>query len=245
MGSLPDLRANRILNALPEKALRGIEPLLHIETFEGGHILQPSDDEIARCYFPLDGVASLLVTEASGKSVDAAIVGHEGFVGLPVFLGTGSMPVQSMVQLDMRAAVTSADDMRRILSEEADLANLLQRYTQVVLVELARLVLCNRVHSLDQRLARWLLQLNERVNGGAPMEMTHQFLAEMLGSERPSVSLAVGHLTDAGILVSRRGSIAVADRDRLEAGACDCYRTIRDEQDRLIAQTSRHDVTSA
>jgi CRP-like cAMP-binding protein len=233
-----ELQSNRILKAVPEATRRGIAPLVEIESLRRGHVLQPADQEITHCYFPLDGVASLLVTEASGKSVDTAIIGREGFVGLPVFLGTGQMPAQAMVQVDMRVAAVPAADLRRILSEEAPLADLIQRYTQVVLVELARLVLCNRVHSLDQRLARWLLQLNERVDGGTPMDLTHEFLAEMLGTERPSVTNALGTLTRLGVLTNDRGTIAVRDAAALEAGACDCFATIRDERVRLVEQSA-------
>jgi CRP-like cAMP-binding protein len=237
-----ELADNRILRSLPASTLDGIRPLLTVATIEARTVLQPAGDEIRDCYFPLRGMGSLLVSEASGRSVDTAIVGSEGFIGLPVFLGTGRMPVEAMVQLDMRAAVIGADDLRRALSEEPPLANLLQRYTQMVLVEIARLVLCNRVHSVEQRIARWLLQVNDRVGIEVPLEITHQFLSEMVGGERPSTSVVVERFAKSGLIETSRGVITIVDADRLEAGACDCYRTIRDELDRLLEQNSQHDV---
>jgi CRP-like cAMP-binding protein len=234
----PELTANRILRGLPASTLDELRPLLTIESFPAHNVLQPADEEIRNCYFPLSGMGSLLVTEASGKAVDTAIIGQEGFIGLPVFLGTGRMPVEAMVQLDMEAAVIDADHLRRSLAEEPPLAHLLQRYTQMVLVEIARLVLCNRVHGLQERIARWLLQVHDRVGSNVPMEVTHQVMAEMVGADRPSTSLALERLANDGVITTTRGIIEITDPRGLEAGTCDCYRTIRDELDRLLAHNS-------
>ena len=219
---------------MPESTLARIEPRLTVRSFAADEVLQSSDERIAKCYFPLRGMASILVTEASGKSVDTAIVGTEGFVGLPVFLSTDSMPVDAMCQLDREAAVISASDLRDSVAEDPPLAALLQRYTQMVLMELARLVLCNRVHGLQDRAARWLLQVHDRVGMEVPIHLTHEFLARMLGSQRPSVTLMLPGLEARGLVQTTRGTISVPDPERLEAVACDCYRTIRDELDRLL-----------
>ena len=238
----PELTDNRILDALPASTLDAIRPFFGIQAIEARTVLQPAEVDITDCYFPLAGMASLLVTEASGKSVDTAIIGSEGFVGLPVFLGTGRMPVEAMVQLDMEAAVIRAGDLRQSMRDEPPLASLLQRYTQMVLVELARLVLCNRVHGLEERVARWLLQVYDRVGGDVPLDITHQFLSEMIGGERPSTSLVVAHFAEQGLIETARGTIAIVDAPGLEAAACDCYRTIRDELDRLLAQPAANEV---
>lgn len=229
-----DLTANRILGALPDSTLASIAPRLTVRSFAADYVLQSADDPIQECYFPLRGMASILVTEASGKAVDTAIVGTEGFVGLPIFLNTDSMPADAMCQLDMTAAVISADDLRLSLAEHPPLGAMLQRYTQMVLMELARLVLCNRVHDLQDRAARWLLQVHDRVGMETPATLTHDFLADMLGSHRPSVTLVLQRLEAQGLLETTRGTIAIPDPEGLEAVACDCYRTIRDELDRLI-----------
>jgi CRP-like cAMP-binding protein len=233
---------SRILGALPPGVMERIAPVLRIEEHRRGTILQAADEEIESCYFPITGVASLFITEASGKTVDTAIIGPEGFVGLPVFLGTGRMPVQAMAQLELRTVTISSVDLRRVLTQEPILVNLLQRYTQMVLVEIARLVLCNRVHSLDERVARWLLQVSERVPDGAPMDVTHEFLSQMVGSDRPPVSDSLRRYVEAGAVAASRGRLTVVDPAGLEAAACDCYRTIRQELDRLLGERTRHDV---
>jgi CRP-like cAMP-binding protein len=237
-----DFGANRILRSLPAPTFARLEPLLNVESVAARTLLQPADADILRCYFPLAGMGSLLVTEASGKSVDTAIVGTEGFIGLPVFLGTGRMPVEAMAQLDMVAAVVAADDLRRCLAEEPPLAEILQRYTQMVLVELTRLVLCNRVHALDERITRWLLQVQDRVGTDVPLDITHDFLSQMVGGERPSTSLVIERLVAEGLISTARGTMMIRDATGLEARACDCYRTIRDELDRLISGAQEHEV---
>jgi CRP-like cAMP-binding protein len=234
--TVAELSANRILKLLPDSTMGTLAPLCRIDSFPAGATLQPADEDIRDCYFPLSGMGSLIVTEASGKSVDTAIVGAEGFIGLPVFLGTGRMPVEAMVQLDLQAAVIGAGDLRRVLPEEPALANLLHRYSQMVLVELARLVLCNRVHPLEERIARWLLQVHDRVGNEAPLDITHQFLSEMVGGERPSTTLAMHRLAEMELVDTARATITITDPAGLEAIACDCYRTIRNELDRLMDQ---------
>ena len=236
--------ANRILRALPPSEYSRLALNLEPVRLPQKTLLQPVDERIDHVYFPVRGVASLVVTSANGEEVDTAIVGNEGMVGLPVFLGTDRMPLQAIVQVDMQGLRLSAADLRAELGHGGLLVNLLQRYTQMVLVELAQLILCNRVHSLEHRASRWILQMNERIDGGSEFEITQEFLASMLGANRPKLSTVVHELREQGMISYTRGRMMVTNSAALEANACACYRTIRDELNRLLSTTELYDITA-
>jgi CRP-like cAMP-binding protein len=240
----PARPANRILLGLPVSEFARLAPRLERVVLAQNVVLQPANEEIEHVYFPVRGVASLVVTGAEGEQVDTAIVGNEGMVGLPVFLGTGRMPVQAVVQVNMEAQRLSAADLRAELQHGKQLVNILQRYSQMVLVELAQLILCNRAHSLERRAARWILQINDRLAAGAPLAVTQDFLAAMLGANRPKVTGVLQSLRAAGLVSYTRGHLQIDDASGLEAHACACYRTIRDELDRLLSTTERYDITA-
>ena len=206
-------------------------------------VLHSPDEEIDAVYFPLRGVASLVGLGMEGEEVDTAMIGNEGMVGLPVFLGTGQMPVKAMVQIDMEALSMPAGQLRAELEQAGSLASLLMRYAQMVLIELAQLVLCNRAHSLERRTARWILQINERLGGDPPFETTQEFVAAMLGSPRPHVTTVMQSLREDGLITYGRATMQVTDAARLEARSCACYRTIRDELNRLLTAGERKDAT--
>jgi CRP-like cAMP-binding protein len=169
------------------------------------------------------------------------MVGREGMTGLAVFLGTGQMPVRTVVQVPMTGYRLSADALRSELGRGGRLINLLQRYTQVVMVSMAQLILCNRVHRLDQRAARWLLQVDERVDE-APFDVTQEFLAQMIGSQRPSVSLAVSQFKDDGLISYSRGRIVIKNREGLLKRACGCIDVMHAEEQRLRDTTESFDI---
>ena len=196
-------------------------------------VLFESDEPIRHVYFPLTGAVSIIAESPDGQSCDVAVVGNEGFVGLPVFLGTGQMPMKAVAQVPGKALEMGVEEFRRHLEGSAKLHQLLTHYTQMRMVEMAQTILCNRVHPVEQRTARWLLQLDERVDE-APFELTQEFFATMLGAHRPSVTMAAGHLRELGLIDYSRGTIEVLDRHGLEAASCACYRVIRDELDRLL-----------
>ena len=176
-----------------------------------------------------------------GESVDTTMVGREGMTGLAVFLGTGQMPVRTIVQVHLTGYRLPSGALRAELEGGGRLVNLLQRYTQVVMVSMAQLILCNRVHRLDQRAARWLLQVDERVDE-APFDVTQEFLAEMIGTQRPSVSLALSQFKDAGLIKYSRGRIVISDRGRLLERSCGCIRVMHDEERRLRDTTEAFDI---
>jgi len=231
--ALDRVRRNRILAALPSDEITPMLGQLREIELRHGRVLYESDNPIRHVYFPLTGAASIIAEAPDGESCDVAVVGNEGFVGLPVFLGTGQVPMTAVAQVPGSALEMGVEDFRGHLDSGGKLHQLLTYYTQMRMVEMGQTVLCNRVHPVEQRTARWLLQLDERVDE-APFELTQEFFAAMLGTHRPSVTLAAGHLRELGLIDYSRGSIEVLDRDGLEAASCACYRVVRDELDRLL-----------
>jgi CRP-like cAMP-binding protein len=236
-------RRNILLGSLPPDQYARLEPDLEHVILPRPTELDAPDTEIEFVYFPTSGIASLVAIGVDGEAVDTTMVGREGMTGLPVFLGTGQMPVRTMVQVPLTGVRLSARKLRAELERGGLLVNLLQRYTQVVMVSMAQLILCNRSHRLDQRAARWLLQVDERVEE-APFEVTHEFLAEMIGVQRPSVSLAMQQFRDEGLITYSRGQIVVADRERLLARACGCISIIHAEEARLGQTVERYDISA-
>jgi CRP-like cAMP-binding protein len=233
--------ANTILKALTEQEFRRLEPELEAVSLPRDVVLEEAGSPIEHVYFPVAGVASMLALGTNGESVDTTMVGREGMTGLAVFLGTGEMPVRTMVQVPLAGYRLPADALRAELERGGRLVNLLQRYTQVVMVSMAQLILCNRVHRLDQRAARWLLQVDERVDA-APFDVTQEFLADMIGTQRPSVSLAVSQFKDAGLITYSRGRIIISNREGLLERACMCISVMHDEERRLRDTTEAFDI---
>jgi CRP-like cAMP-binding protein len=230
--ALVDLRRNVLLSALPAAELGRIAPDLEPVRLPRPTELDTPNMEIEYVYFPTSGMASIVASGEDGESVDTTMVGREGMTGLAVFLGTGQMPVRTMVQVPMQGFRLSADVLRAELNRGGTLVALLNRYTQVVMVSMAQLILCNRVHRLDQRAARWLLQVDERVDE-APFDVTQEFLAEMIGTQRPSISLAMRQFKDDGLIKHSRGRITIADRVGLLGRSCSCITIMHAEEQRL------------
>jgi CRP-like cAMP-binding protein len=238
-----DPRRNIILGALPNEEYARLAPNLHPVELPRGVELEAPNKEIEAVYFPISGVASLVALGEDGESVDTTMVGREGMTGLAVFLGTGQMPVRTMVQVPLEGVRLASSMLRAELARGGTLVSLLYRYTQVVMVSMAQLILCNRAHRLDQRAARWLLQVDERVDE-APFDVTQEFLAEMIGTQRPSVSLAVRQFKDAGLITYRRGRIVINDRQGLLARSCGCITIMHEEERRLRETTERYPTRS-
>ena len=227
-----DPRANHLLRALPDEEFEAIASLLEPVRLPRSAELEAANEAIRYVYFPTTGVASIVAVEEDGDSVDTAMIGREGMTGLPVFLGTGQSPVRTIVQVPMQGVRMRAEDLRRQLRSGAMLTALLQRHTQVVMVTMAQLILCNRVHRLDQRAARWLLQVDERVDEGR-FEVTQEFLAQMIGAQRPGLSVVMRQFKDAGLVHYARGQISIADHDGLASRSCGCIKIISAEAERL------------
>ena len=227
-----DPRANHLLNALPDDEFDRIAPELEPVRLERSAELESPNEEIRFVYFPTSGVASILALDEGGDSVDTAMIGREGMTGLPVFLGTRQSPVRTMVQVPLTAVRMRSEVLLEELPRGGMLVRLLQRHAQVVMVTMAQLILCNRMHRLDQRAARWLLQVDERVDE-RPFHVTQEFLAQMIGVRRPGLSVVMRQFKDAGLVHYARGQISIADHDGLAEKSCGCARIIAVEARRL------------
>jgi CRP-like cAMP-binding protein len=227
---------NVLIQALPQEERDALVSLATAVPLEPYNVLYDANGSIDSVYFPTEGVASLITVLSDSSGVETGIVGWEGMVGLPVFLGTETMGnVYAIVQIVGRALRVEAAAFRDVVQHAPKLREVLSAYTQAVLSEAAQEVACNRQHSIDERLARWLLMTQDRVQSDE-IRLTQDFLARMLGVRRPSVTVAAGILQKAGFIRYRRGRIEVLDREGLAAASCECYRVIRDEFDRFLAE---------
>lgn len=186
-------------------------------------------------YFPLDAVASLLNLVEDEGGVEVATIGNEGLVGLPVSWGAGYANSRELVQVQVPGEVLrmDADVFGAEIAGQGSLSSVVQRYTQAFFAQLTQQVACNGLHSIQERCARWLLLTHDRV-GSDEFPLTQEFLAQMLGARRPTVSTAAGILSQAGFIRYRRGRLTVTDREGLESASCECYAVVRDVFDRLL-----------
>ena len=224
---------NRLLDSLPRADIERLRPHLEAVSVEIRHVVYEPDGPITHVYFPTSCVISLVTYLDDGTSVEMATIGLEGMVGLPIFLGSDTMPSRAFGQVAGEALRIEAAAFRAEIKRNGPLVRVLNRYTQALFNQVAQTTACNRVHLLEQRCARWLLQTHDRV-GSDQFSLTQEFLAQMLGVRRPGVSAAAGLLQKAGLIRYARGRITVLDRSGLESASCECYRVIKREFDRLL-----------
>ncbi|HKG94431.1 MAG TPA: Crp/Fnr family transcriptional regulator [Gemmatimonadaceae bacterium] len=224
---------NRILAALPDDQYARIAPSLDLVELELKQVLFDVDRPIEHVYFVEDGVASVLGVMADGTAVETATIGREGMVGLALFHGAEQTSAQAFCQVPGRAYRMSAAAFRAEAERQGALTRMLHRYSHALLTLIAQSSACNRLHSMSQRCARWLLLTHDRV-GADEFALTHQFLSQMLGVRRATVTEAAGALQARRAITYTYGRIRVLDRGALEAAACECYRIIRREFDRLL-----------
>ncbi|HEX7172589.1 MAG TPA: Crp/Fnr family transcriptional regulator [Candidatus Limnocylindria bacterium] len=225
---------NHLLATLEPAELAMLIDGCSVEPLVPGNILHRPGQPVDRVYFPLSGTVSLVSLSTEGTMVEAATIGRDGTTGVPVFLAGDFGPLQVIAQVPGDALAVSADAFRSQLVPGSGLDGAMRRYTQAQMAQTAQTALCNRLHELEQRAARWLLQTLDRVEG-SDVHLTHEFLSIMLGVQRPTVTLAIGALQTAGLVHQGRGHIEVLDRAGLEAASCECYRIITDEYVRLFA----------
>ncbi|MGY1636226.1 Crp/Fnr family transcriptional regulator [Geodermatophilus sp. SYSU D00742] len=230
----PDPRRNLLLRGLPEEEYQRFVPALEVVELDVRDQVSERGKPIEHLYFPVDAVLSLLATVDGEAAVEVATIGYEGMGGLPAFLGRTESPHDSFCQVAGSALRLPTAELRRFLSTDGALHDLLHRYTQATMVLLAQNVACNRLHTTEERCARWLLQTRDRV-GGDEFALTQEFLAQMLGVRRGTVSLTAGVLQQAGVIRYTRGRITVVDADGLHDAACDCYDIVQAEYRRLTA----------
>lgn len=230
-------RRNAILAQLPEGEYAQLRPYLQLEHPELKHTAYEPGAAITRVYFPLSAVYSLVAVSDGLMRVEVATIGQEGFVGVPVYLGAATSPQTAFCQVSGEAAGLSVDDFRQALARGAALHTLLRRFTQATMVQIAQNVVCNRIHPAKKRMARWLLTTQDRV-GRNQFALTQEFLAQMLGVHRPTVSETAQRIQAQGLIRYSRGIVTIIDRDRLEQTACDCYRIVKAEFDAITSYRS-------
>jgi CRP-like cAMP-binding protein len=224
---------NRLLRRLSPSDAAALDAHAEHITLHRGDVLAERGDHIEYAYFPHACVLSLVTPLSDGGIVESATVGYEGVVGLSTFLADSIAFERAIAQVPGPATRVSAAVLATLAHESAAVRTLLLRYTQALLRQTAQSVACLQHHPIDERCARWLLQTHDRMNADT-FSLTHEFLAAMLGVRRAGVTVALGALQAAGFITYQRGRVTVVDRAGLESAACECYRVITDEYDRLI-----------
>lgn len=217
---------NRILLDIPESEYALLSPHLEFVDLPLHKTLLDPAEGFECGYFPDSGLISLVVFVSDGRSVEVGIVGREGFVGAPLAANIKTTPYRAVVQAALKGFRVKADVLQVILPEAPKLRDMLTRYAVMQGMQLSQLAACNRLHEIDQRLARWMLMCQDRL-GSDLLPMTHEFFAEMLGTGRPTVSVAAAVLQRAGFIEYSRGTVKITNREGLQTAACECYQVVR------------------
>jgi CRP-like cAMP-binding protein len=226
---------NHLLAALDPKVLERLSPHLEVIPWSLGEVIYESGALLAYLYFPINSIVSLLRVMADGASAEIAVVGNEGVVGVALFLGGQTTPGRALVQSAGFAYRIPAESLLAEFTRTGGLHDLLLRYTQALLTQMAQTAVCNRHHTVDQQLCRWLLLSLDRLSS-SELTMTQELIANMLGVRREGVTEAAGKLQSSGIIHYSRGIITVVDRPQLEARVCECYAVVKQEFDRLLPE---------
>jgi CRP-like cAMP-binding protein len=229
----PDPCQNHLLAALPIEARDRLFPHLDFERLPLGKVLYESGDTLGHAYFPTDSIVSLLYVMESGASAEISVVGNEGLIGVALFMGGESTPSRAIVQSAGGAFRLAGQRLKDEFNRHGELLLLVLRYTQALITQMAQTAVCNRHHSIDQQLCRWLLLSLDRLPGNR-LTMTQELIANMLGVRREGVTEAALKLQKLGVIRYSRGEITVLDRPRLEELVCECYSVVRLESQRLL-----------
>jgi CRP-like cAMP-binding protein len=230
--SPPSPYKNRVLGSLPADEMKRLAPHLSAVTLKMNRTLHDPGQTVDTVYFLEEGICSIVVTMEAGNTVEVGIIGRDGFVGLPALLGTKHSPNRTFMQIPGHGFSVKAKVLHDLSEASSELRLRLQRVVQGMLVQTAQTAACNRVHELEERLARWLLMCQDRVQSDQ-IPITQEFLAMMLGTRRTTVTVAAGMLHKAGLIAYSRGHVTIQNRERLEHAACECHQIIHDEYVRL------------
>lgn len=236
MSPQPNQGANRLLAVLPPNEWNRIAPELMLVEMPLGKVIYESGDQLAHVYFPTTSIVSLLYVMEDGASAEIAIVGNDGLIGIALFMGGETTPSRAIVQSAGYAYRLSARVLKDEFKRAGPLQRLLLRYTQALITQMAQTAVCNRHHSIDQQLCRWLL-LSLDLLPSNELQMTQELIANMLGVRRSGVTEAALKLQTAGLIQYSHGHIKVLDRDGLEKRVCECYSVVRREFTRLLPDT--------
>jgi CRP-like cAMP-binding protein len=231
--SLSPRRSNSILAALPERDFDRVRPHLEPVDLPLGAAIYEAGSRVRQLYFPASGIVSLLQVMADGDSAELAVVGREGVVGIAMFMGGDTTPSRAVVQSAASAYSITADALKEEFGRGGMLQYLLLRYTQALITQMSQTAVCNRHHTVEQQLCRWLLMSIDRLGEDEELVMTQELIANMLGVRREGVTVAASKLQETGLIRYSRGRIEVIDRPKLEKRACECYGVVKKEYDRL------------
>jgi CRP-like cAMP-binding protein len=229
----PSPHQNHLLDALPAADFERIASNLELIPLKLGDVLYESGSRLRHVYFPTTAIISLLYVMEDGASAEIAIVGNEGILGISLFMGGDTTPSRAVVQSAGHGFRLKADMLKAEFGRFGPTMHLLLRYTQALITQMAQTAVCNRHHSVDQQLCRWLLLSLDRL-GSNELSMTQELIANMLGVRREGVTEAAGKLQKAGLIRYGRGKIVVLDREGMEARCCECYQVVKTEFDRLL-----------
>ncbi|MGA2425026.1 MAG: Crp/Fnr family transcriptional regulator [Terriglobales bacterium] len=213
---------NEILLGLPPEESELLFPKLEFVRLTIHHVLHEPGDTLKSAYFPNSGLVSILSVFPDGKSVEVGLVGKEGFVGLPLVAGFRTAPTRAVTQIEGSAFRVEGETLVGILQQCLTLERRLQQFAQISTMQVTQIAACNRLHEVNERLARWLLMSADRI-GSNSVPLTQELIAQMLGTRRSSVTVAAGMLQKAGLIAHSRGDVQIIDRRRLEEAACECY----------------------
>jgi len=227
-----DFLENNLLRLLPAEEYARLHTSIRRTSLALGDVLYEPGGLLDHVYFSTSCVVSCLYTMDDGSTAEMALAGNDGVVGVAIFLGGDTMPHRAVVQIGGTALKMPAKLLQEEFARGGRLQHILLRYTHALIIQISQTAVCNRLHSVEQRLCRWLLLCHDRVNG-ASIAMTQEFIANLLGGRRESVTRAAGHLQDMGLIQYSRGHILILDRKGLEAIVCECYRIVTEERNRL------------
>jgi len=233
MTPTPSPLQNHILEALPPAVKDRLFPHLAMVALKRGEVLSEVGAQLRQVYFPTDCIVSLLYVLENGTSAEMSVVGKEGAIGVSMFIGGETTTTRSVVMTGGTAYRLSGRRLKQEFERHGDLLHILLRYTQSLLTQMAQTAVCNRHHSIDQQLCRWLLLSLDRLTSNKLM-VTQELIANLLGVRREGITAAAGKLQKLGVIEYARGQITVLDRPRLEALSCECYALIKRETDRIL-----------
>jgi CRP-like cAMP-binding protein len=217
---------NEILLGLPSSEREQLYSKLEFVRLKTHHVLHEPGDILKSAYFCNSGLISILSVFPDGKSVEVGLVGKEGFIGLPLVAGFRTAPTRAIAQIEASAFRIDGDVLKKLLLQCPKLERQLQQFAQIMAMQTTQIAACNRLHEVDERLARWLLMSADRI-GSDSVPLTQEFLAQMLGTRRSSVTVASGILQKAGLITHSRGDVKIIARKKLEDAACECYGLMR------------------
>jgi CRP-like cAMP-binding protein len=230
-----DALMNHLLAALPADEFARLKPDLQPVSLALGEVLYESGDKMTHIYFPTTAIISLLYIMENGATAEIGIAGNNGLIGIALFMGGETTSNRAVVQSAGKAVRMKARELQTAFSLGGVFQNILLRYTQSLMTQISQTAVCNRLHSVEQQLCRWLLINHDQLQTDK-LIMTHDLIANMLGVRRTGVSIAAGNLQRQGLIKYARGTITMLDRESLETAACECYQVVIDEYDRLLGE---------